>query len=311
MSPLFLCTALALSGGSEFSAPLVVEDSTPRASLDWLAAPLIRLEEPLPVPGPVDPEALPSESDTAKHYAPNLYRRFEFSAGVAAYDKFSTNLQVSGDAGAGASLDLEDFLGISSSDTIARFDAHYSFNRRHRIDASYYDIRRSGTKGTDEDITVGDVVIPAGSVDSKFDTQILKLAYRYNFVADERTVIGASFGVHVMGIDFGIQNDSFSVEEQFKVAAPLPLIGLHAGYALSDKWSLLGSVEFLQFDIDEYRGFISDTRLTIQHDTFEWLGWGVGFNGFRVDGSIEGEQDLKADLEYGYQGLMLYLRFYL
>jgi hypothetical protein len=113
-----------------------------------------------------------------------------------------------------------------------------------------------------------------------------------------------------MGIDFGISNQAFSAEEEFKASAPLPLLGLHAAYALSDHWSLNGSVEFLQFDIQAYRGFISDTRLTVENDTFEHFGWGIGFNGFKIDGSIDGDNGLTADLEYGYQGLMLYLRCY-
>jgi hypothetical protein len=58
---------------------------------------------PLPAPTVVDPDALPSESSTASEYAPNIYRRFNLSVGVAAYDNFGTNLRVSGDAGVGAS----------------------------------------------------------------------------------------------------------------------------------------------------------------------------------------------------------------
>ncbi len=294
--------------------PVVIPSAPAAAVADpapyGLLTPFVVGVDPVLVPGPVDPDALPSQSSTAEHYAPNLYRQFTLSLGVAAYDNFGTNLRVSGDAGLGATLDLEDFLGIDNSDTIGRLDAHYSFNRRHRVDASFYDINRSGTATIADDIEFGDVVIPAGDINTFFDTQIFKLAYRYNFVADTRTVIGASIGAHVMGINAGISNDSFAVEEEFKVAAPLPLIGLHAAYALSDKWSLNASLEFLQFDVQAYRGFISDSRLTIEHDTFDHFGWGVGFNGFKIDGSIDGDNGLTADLEYGYQGLMLYLRWY-
>lgn len=307
MLPL-LCAAAFLAGAP---APLTsAPDATPPAR-DDLLTPFVLGADARLVPGIVDPEALPSAHSSAEAYAPNLYRRFTLGVGVAAYDDFNTNMQVAGDAGLGATLDLEEAFDIDTDDTIARFDAQYSFNRRHRIDLSYYDIRRGGSKTIAEDIQIGDEVIPAGSIDTKFNTQIIKLAYRYNFVADERTVIGASFGAHFMGIDLGVENEAFAVDEDFKANAPLPLIGLHAAYALSDTWSLNASLEFLKFDIDAYRGFISDSRLTIEHDTFEHFGWGLGYNGFRIDGSIEGEDDLRADLEYGYAGLMLYLRGYL
>jgi len=289
-------TAVAANAAATSASPVVTPD------------PFATVGSPL-LPGSSEEKDWLVDEETGERYSPNIYRKFGISGGVAAYDKFTTSMSVSGDV-AGAMVDFEDLLGIDESTTIARFDGHYSFNRRHRVDFSYYDIRRNGTRSIDEDIEFGDVVIPAGSVDSFFNTQIFKLAYRYNFVADTRTVIGASFGAHVMGIDAGISNDSFAVEETFRVAAPLPLIGMHGSYALSDTWSLNASIEFLQFDIDAYRGFISDSRLTIEHDTFEHFGWGLGFNGFKIDGNIEGDGDLEADLEYGYQGLMLYLRGY-
>lgn len=302
---LHLLVCAALFRADPVPAPAI------ESAVDDLLTPFVLGRDARLVPGTVDPDALPDEHSSAEQYAPNLYRKFAISVGAAAYDDFHTSLKVSGEAGVGAILDLEDFLGVDGDEVIARIDTHYSFNRRHRIDLSYYDIRRSGTKTIADDIQVGDVVIPAGSINTAFDTQILKLAYRYNFVTDYRTVIGASIGAHVMGIDFAIENDSFAVEEEFDAAAPLPLIGLHAAYALSDTWSLNGSVEFLKFDVSAYRGFISDTRLTIEHDTFDHFGWGIGFNGFRIDGTIEGDDDLKAGLDYGYSGLMLYVRGYL
>ena len=69
--------------------------------------------------------------------------------------------------------------------------------------------------------------------------------------------------------------------------------------------------DFLQFDVSAYHGLITDTRLTLEHDTFHNFGWGIGFNGFRVNGQIDGNSDLVAKLDYGYQGLMVYLRFML
>ena len=244
-------------------------------------------------------------------YYRNLYRKFTLSGGLAAYAKFSTNLQVNGSAGAGADIDMEKLLGLDESSMIARFDGRYAFNRDHWLEFSYYDIDRNGTKTIADDIQVGDVVIPAGPVHSGFDTQIFKVAYRYNFVTDPRTVIGASIGVHLMAIDTEIESESINVHERFKVNAPLPLLGLHGAYALSEKWKLSASAEFLTFDVSAYRGIISDTRLTFDHDTFENFGWGFGLNSFRVDGRIEGEGDLTSRLGYGYQGFMVYLRFLL
>ena len=245
-------------------------------------------------------------------YYKTLYRKFTFSAGWAAYASFRTELQVnSKSAGAGANIDMESLLGLDESSGVARFDGTYAFNRDHWLQFSYYAINRDGHRTITDDIQVGDVVIPAGPVDSKFDTGIVKLAYRYNFVTDPKTVIGASIGLHVMAIDTKIKSESVNVDETFKVTAPLPLIGLHGAYALGERWKLAASAEVLQFDVSAYHGLITDTRLSIENDTFKNFGWGIGFNGFRVAGQVDGNSDLVAKLDYGYQGIMLYLRFML
>jgi len=258
------------------------------------------------------PPAAREDRPEGEEYA-NIYPKFTLSAGVLLLENFNSSIQVSGDAGAGVVVDMEDLLDVDSDATVGRIDLHYSFNKRHWVDAAYYDIQRSGsTSATTEDIDFGDVTIPAGSsVDADFGTRIFKLAYRYNFVTDERTVIGASLGVHSLGLNVKLDAAAISVDETFKQELPLPLVGLHGAYALSRKWSLLADVELLQFDLGSYRGFVGDSRVALNHDTFDHWGWGVSINNFRVEADAEGNDGLEANFDYGYEGLMAYLRFYL
>ncbi len=246
------------------------------------------------------------------HSYDQLYRRAGLSLGTAALANFDTSVQISSTAlGAGAVLDVEDGLGIENSTGIARADAFYAFDRQHEVHFSYYDIKRDGSKILADPIVVGEVTIPAGGVASQFDTAIAKLAYHYNFVADSRTKIGASFGLHVMAFDLGFASTMAAVEETFNVAAPLPVIGLHGAYALDDKWTLGASVELLQVSVnDEFKGSIVDQLLTLEHDTFDNFGWGLGLNAFRLDMEVI-DGGLSGDFEYAYQGLMLYMRMYL
>ncbi|TAH38176.1 MAG: hypothetical protein EYC70_06020 [Planctomycetota bacterium] len=257
-------------------------------------------------------EELEPQTEPEPEYYENIYRRFGLNLGVAAYSDFNTSLTISTPTIVGAVIDLEDTLGVDRSTQIARIDAYYSFNRRHRIDASYYDIDRSGSRTLQDDIQVGDVFFPAGSgVETEFRTKILKLDYRYNFVADTRTTIGASIGFHVMGIGFGMQTNNLSLEENFRVNAPLPLLGLHFAYALDRKWHLSADWEVLKVDLGTFQGYVNDNRLTLEHDTFKNFGWGVGLNNFRTEVTVEGSgSPLDADIEYGYSGVMLYARLY-
>lgn len=240
---------------------------------------------------------------------PNLYRRASLSLGVAAYSNFDTTLRVDSDALIGTVIDLEDTFGVDDSSTVARFDGYYSFSRRHRLDFSYYDLGRDGTRTVQDDINFGEITIPAGSgVETSFDTSIIKLAYRYNFVADTRTVIGASFGLHTMGLDVRMKTVTGTLSESFRQALPLPVFGLHGEYALSEKWRLLASIELLRIDLDPFQGYLADQRLSLEHDTWKHFGWGIGTNSFTIDAEADGNGSLSADLEYAFSGVMLYLR---
>jgi hypothetical protein len=240
----------------------------------------------------------------------NISRRFDFSVGAAVLRNFDTTVRVFGpNGGGGGFLDLEDLLNVDDTATILRFDSTYSFNRKHSLMFTYYDLNRSGTTGINEDIDVGTITIPASDITTTFDTRIVKLAYRFNFVRDTRTVIGASFGLNYMGLDFGINSSlGGGFEESFRANLPLPLVGLHSQYALGEKWEMYSSIEFLQVDLGILTGYMRDVRLGINHSPFEHLGWGFGYNGFAVDARFDASDNLDAEVEYQFQGFLLYLR---
>ena len=289
----FLAIAALPAGGSA-AQPLSLTEELAEARLDAHADDAD--ERPAP-------ERLPT-------YA-TLSRRFELKIGGGLYSNFDTALTVSSDVLVGAKLDLEDTLGIDDSKGVLRVDANYAFNPRHELRLGAFDLNRSGTRTIGEDLEIGEEVLPGGStVDTEFGTTIVKLAYLYNFVADHRTMIGVSGGLHTMRINTAFKTQSGSVEESFKATAPLPVLGLHAEYALSRKWRMLGSIEFFQIDIAEFGGRLTDTQIAFEHDLFDHVGWGVAYNGFNMDADFEGDGPLSADLVYQYQGVLLYLRCY-
>ena len=285
-----LALAAAPGGGREL--PLMLTESLTPA----------RFDGELAQAGEQGPQRLP--------LYPSLSRRFELKVGGGLYSNFDTALAVNSDVLLGARLDLEDTLGIDGTKSLLRVDAEYAFSPRHELHLGAFDISRAGSRTINEDIEFGDVTIPAGSVDTEFGTTIVKLSYLYNFVAEHRTKIGVSAGLHTMTIDTSLSTTSGSVSESFDAIAPLPVFGLHAEYALSRRWRMLASAEFFQLDIGQARGHLTDTLLGFEHDLFDHVGWGLAFNGFNMDATIEGDGPLTADLVYQYQGLLLYLRAY-
>ncbi len=240
----------------------------------------------------------------------NIYRKASLQVGGVSFASFTTTAQVSGSAGIGAVLDLEDVLGVSSSTNVLRVDGEYMLNGRNRLSMSYYDINRDGSRTIVDDIDVGDVTIPAGQTSTKMRTTIGKIAYLYSFVDDDRTVISGSFGLHIMDINLKVKSPTFDIEEDLGVTAPLPVLGLHGAYALSESWSLFASGEVFQLKIDNFGGSISDIRVGLDWDIFEHLGVGAEINVFSMNADVD-DGDMKADIEYGYQGIGLYLRAYL
>lgn len=240
----------------------------------------------------------------------NVNRKAGLRVGGVAYGSFDTSAQVAGSSGAGAVLDFEDLLGLDESNSVLRLDGFYNFNSKHRVDLSYYDITRTGTRTLTDPVEIGDVVIPAGDTVSNFDTMIFKLAYRYNFVAEHRTVIGGSFGFHIMRVNLGLRSQTFAIEESLGATAPLPVLGLHGEHALSPNWSLFAAGEIFQLELGDYGGTIGDFRLGLNWDVFDHIGVGIELNSFGMDATIK-DDNLKAEVEYSYQGAGIYLRGYL
>jgi len=239
------------------------------------------------------------EEDSEPGNYPNMYRKLGASVGAAFDSNFDTSVEVGADTAVGATLDLEALLGLDEKNFLVRVDAHYSFSPRHRVDVSVYDIGRGGPRTIAGDIQVGQAVIPAGEVNTSLDTRIVKAAYRYNFVADERTAIGTSFGLHTMGIDFQVASSEFEVSESFRVTAPLPVIGLHGEYALSQQLKAARLGRALPDRPGIRQGFLADNRLALEHDLFDHFGWGMALNGFELNATFR-DSPLTTDLEYGY-----------
>lgn len=298
-TPIAVCATIVALVGCQVALP----ESPPSASGSLRRAQLEGDWVPLSSSVTVPQDALPDDEPYD-----NLYRRFSLGFGGLVLAEFDTSMQVgSSSAGVGAVLDLEDSLGVDSKSSSARLDTQYAFNRRSSLLFSIYDIERSGSRVLEDDIEFGDKIIPAGPVDTTFDTQVVKLSYRHNLVADARTVIAVSAGFHVMGIDTGLESDSFGIAEDLRVTVPLPVLGVHAAYALNHKWKVSASIELFRVSIEDFSGSLTDSVIRIDHDSFEHFGWGLGLNSFQMNLGID-DGDVFAEIEYGYVGLMLYLR---
>jgi hypothetical protein len=122
----------------------------------------------------------------------------ENAAGDSPWETFGANLGVFVSAtdtsfrigsGIGLSIDAEQALNLDATTTVFRADALWRFtdNKRHRLDLTWFSLKRDATRVIGQDITFEDkdgnpITIDAGTtVESNFDFDIYELAYSYSF----------------------------------------------------------------------------------------------------------------------------------
>lgn len=261
--------------------------------------------------------AAPEGSDAAS------WPRLGLRVGGAFLGDFDTELRLdSRRFGRGTTLDFEDDLGFESTADVARADLWWRIdeNRRHRIELSWFDISRRGQKVIDREIQWGDEVIPVSAgVDSRFRTKIWKLTYCYNFLVRDTWELGASVGVHGLGIETSLQARNLDLGDEFEAELPMPLLGLHGEWLVLPRVRVLGSAEALYVEINDLgglvdasdlEGYVLDLRLGVEWEPVRHVGLGLGYNFFELDVSL-GEDLLELSGLYRYQGLLAYVSFYL
>jgi len=220
--------------------------------------------------------------------------------------------------GAGLDINVEDALGMSTSQGSARIDALYRIGekRRHRVGLGYFAFRRSGTFVADRDIDEGDIQISIGdTVNTTYDTDILKADYAYSFFMDERFNLAVSGGLFIMPIEIGISASPGGESTQTKITAPLPVVGFSFDFAISPKWMLKQTTEVFYLEIGDYTGGIANTRFSVEWNVWEHWGFGATLESFRMglesksaDEDVPGV-DFIGSVKMSYTGLGLYARY--
>ena len=249
------------------------------------------------------------------------------------WEKFSLHLgafvsEISSDlrfgSGIGVDVNVEGLLDMENSTAVFRADGAWRFtqNRRHRLDFSWYAIRRDGNTRIGQDFTIEDpddgsnVTIPAGTqVNSHFNIDIYKLAYSYSFFQDDRFDLALSFGLFIMPIEFGFNATGLVTERADEsVTAPLPVVGFRGDFALTPEWFLRMGTEIFYLEYEQFKGALYNAKGAVEYKPWQHVGIGLGVETFRVNIEADGGDwpgiDFKGELEFTYMGLQLYTKFF-
>ena len=233
---------------------------------------------------------------------------------------FDTTAQLSPEGGVGTAIDMEGVLGLDDRRTDFRLDGYWRFSPRHRLDFGLFYDGRNGSRTLDQEIVWNDVTYDVGAtLDSKFTTQYLKLAYRFAMVRDDRAEVGVSGGLATIRLAAELAGDGTIVEngvpspvqfvrEKKDVLAPVPVVGLYGSFVIREGVFFRGSLEFLSFSTSGVTGSLSDSRLAVDWYFTERWGLGLGLSRVRIKYEDE-EADPQVDLTSSFGGALFYVTY--
>ncbi len=226
-------------------------------------------------------------------------------------------------SGLGVSVDVEDLLGLDTTNSAFRVDASWRFtdNRRHRLDFQWFSFRRDGSRTIGEEIHYKDKdgieqTIDADThVESFFDFDIYEVAYSYSFFQDDRIDLAGSLGLYVMPIEFGLTATGLlNVGGSESFTAPLPTLGVRADFAITPKWFFRSGIKVFYLEIGEFSGSILEANAAIEYLPWKHLGFGLGLDSLNVQVEADGEDypgiDFKGEVDFQCTGLLLYAKLY-
>jgi hypothetical protein len=206
----------------------------------------------------------------------------------------------------GATIDFGDTLGGEASANVARVDGYYRFNPKHRVDVSYYNVRRQGSRTLDVDIQFGDESFSINDmVDSEIKTGVLKLGYTYSFYHNDDVELGVSLGLHTSIVRVSLAS-STGQSEADSVTAPLPVVGFLMEYHITPRWTSKVTAQYFFFNGFGFRGLLTDAILATEYRFTKHFGAGIGLNHYANGLEYEGDNVVLTERS-AFTGLLAYV----
>jgi hypothetical protein len=237
------------------------------------------------------------------------------SVGIAAgLMRFDTNFKITDrDSGVSVFLDAEGTLQLPETKVMPLIYGYWRPSPKHGLGFGYFSVRRdSELIAIDRNF---DDLNLNGRATLTDDTRFYSLTYNYTVFQDSRAFVFASFGIKAIDLEYQfdaigqvslhgevIEFGSYSSTiDQF---APIPLAGIDAWFALTDKWSFGARAAFVAGDVSDVRAIITESSIRAKYEFNEHIGLFMGINYFDGDITIN-DADEKQEINYGFDGIML------
>ncbi len=231
---------------------------------------------------------------------PALKDKFWFGFG-AFLSSSTTEARLDSDLGIGTILDLEDVMGLDETTLSPQGLFRWRMSERWRLELEFFQVDRSNTKQTTQDIDWGDVTFPSGSqLKAEFNVSVTRISAGYSFFKTEDKEVGVALGFHLTDLDASLSTSGGS-DEASAVLAPLPVLSAYGQVALTDHWALEGRLDAFRLEYDPYKGRIFSMGVDALYQPWDHFGFGFGWRSLHFDLSAEGS-DWTGEIGSSFQG---------
>jgi hypothetical protein len=255
----------------------------------------------------------------AEDFAVDVPTRIWVDFGGSAND-VTTTASLSGAAGIGATIDFEDIFNLPGNKSTFRMLGTWRISEMRRyIDFGFVNIDRSGSRVVEDDIIWGDnTFLAGGQVTAEFKTQFVYVAFRYDFLHEEKVHIAGSAGASVTSLTAGLSGNgnvtgpggpiSGEFSNETSITAPVPMVGFNVDWAITKRLIFRSYTRFFWIKIDPVNGFMNDSGVHLNWLFVRHFGVGLGYdkNEIRIK-EVEVNGDDTGKFDYSVSGFGLYL----
>jgi len=238
----------------------------------------------------------------AQHDFEPLFDKFNFSL-QGSWIGIKTEIGLDSETlGEGTTLNFEDDLGLSSSETIPSLAFEWQIARKHRLAVRWQDITRDSTAQALTEIQWGDETIPIDAgITLAFDLTQYFVDYTYYPWVKEKWAAGFGLGIRWMDLYAELRWEEETIGEggdKISQAAPLPYIYFEYRRMFSEHWRFITGLGWLSITIDDISGGNYVGRASIEYLMGKRWSFGGAFNLSNVNVDVKNIEDPEGNPEF-------------
>lgn len=191
----------------------------------------------------------------------------------------------------GTTLSFEDDLGLGDQEAVPSAAFEWQFRPKHRLALRWQDIDRGSSQQLLEEIKIGDEIIPVDAIlGLAFGVETWAIDYTYYPWVRESWAAGFGLGIRVLDFQTVFVADGLEVDADGTFTAPLPYVNFEYRRVIGKKWRMRAGFGWLAVEIQDIKGRQLIGRLSVEHQTFTNVGFGLGLNYSTIDGEAKGDE---------------------